>query len=63
MDGELREVKCETALNSIARRYRDAIVSSYRTDWASAFLLSKDSAFDGRAPDWQAFTPIRRSME
>jgi hypothetical protein len=49
MDAALKEVKCETALNSIAPRYRDAIGNSYRTDWVSAFPLLNDPAFDGRA--------------
>ncbi|UPK33474.1 hypothetical protein IVB18_35480 [Bradyrhizobium sp. 186] len=55
-------LKCPFALDAIARRYRAAIGASYRTDWGSAFPPVRDPAFDGRAPDWRAFTSIRRSI-
>jgi hypothetical protein len=60
MDATAKEVKCETALNAIAPRYRAAIRGSYRTDCGTAFPPVMDPAFDGRAPDWRAFTSIRR---
>src|SRR3954452_8694666 len=38
------------------------IRARYRTDWGSAFPLPERVAFDGRAPDWRAFTSFRRSI-
>jgi hypothetical protein len=37
------------------------IGGGYRTDCGSAFPLAQLPPFDGKAPDWRAFTSIRRS--
>lgn len=55
-------LKCPFALGAIARRYGGAMHDGYGTDWGSAFPHSGLSASDDKAPDWRAFTSIRRSI-
>jgi hypothetical protein len=63
MNAAPQAVKCKTALNAIALRYRGAIGSSYRTDWTRAFPLSREPAFDADVPNWRAFKSIGRSNQ
>jgi hypothetical protein len=55
-------LKCRFAFGAIARRYGGAIRACYRTESETAFPLAPLQASDGKAPDWRAFTSIRRSI-
>jgi hypothetical protein len=63
MNPARNEEKSEPALKSIASRYRAAIVDSYQINWILVFSLVMDLAFNGKAPDWRAFTPIKRCIQ